>query len=808
MSIPAQKSNKPVRDFEYVSGTNRFIPDMCPSCTKYTEAATDPETHISTPGPFCRIHASVVEKAEEIMNVFNLRKIDTDNPYKKKVESCEYQAKTEPRYVDYEKESPFAKKRHLSVADTPKKAKQAFYPGYREKLPKLLADMQLIIEKEGMKKLEGIMSLKAPTIRALIEGTKEPDNDTFPKYQTAVDGYLIYGYCGVCGNVIDREEKGYSNTTEYGHTHRDCYDWEKKEPIIRTEATAEIRTEAQHKEEQATMNQEAIEQVKDVAAEGSRYVTVPLTLIDANPYNPRTVFDPAALEELAKSIDKVGLIHRPLARIVNGRYQLAVGHRRWKAHELAGKAEMDIELRDYTDQEMAIIAISENQQRADVSPLDDARAYRILIDEFGMTQKQIAEQLGCTQPKVAQMLSLLDLNKEFQELIVSKELSPSVARSLATLDKEYQEMFNPEQVKRTTAKDMQIKVNYVKYVLDGLAKEMKADDSLQDKMAKFLYAKGFVQVKKTIRESMDYKSSHVDKLNGFAFSYGIGVVFPREQKYQALAQKLSGSDYYRIAVSMKEIPNIQEVLDEFLGMHCTADELEMLADTKVNTFYGDLSPSKPAETVKPEAAKPQETKEEREQRKAEIIENSPVEVIKTSKGSTKIERLLQIIQEHHRPAHEMTDRCYNCKFWNPEAKEYKERCKVPNFRELHMFTRFEAEGTDLFHCYEYSPKEEHIEEIKSDEMDIEHTMFELLLNQLEGLTRFQKLVPKTKGKSHRQILTMYRESDNKDKTYMIATISKLINTPEYARVNDRYILSPSGKKIPTNEKQIVGSEDI
>jgi len=163
--------------------------------------------------------------------------------------------------------------------------------------------------------------------------------------------------------------------------------------------------------------------------------------IAPNPRQPRSVFDAAALEELANSIREVGLIQPLIVRQVPGdgpadapRYQLITGERRWRAAQLAGLEQVDVIVKDVSPQEMLELALVENIQRADLNPLEEANAYQQLVDEFGLTQDRVAERVGRSRVSVANTLRLLRLPDEVKGALLERQISEGHARALLMLD--------------------------------------------------------------------------------------------------------------------------------------------------------------------------------------------------------------------------------------------------------------------------------------------------------------------------------------------------------------------------------------
>ena len=183
---------------------------------------------------------------------------------------------------------------------------------------------------------------------------------------------------------------------------------------------------------------------------------VSIEAIVPNPRQPRTVFDPEALQELADSIRQLGLIQPPIVQQVQAsdglvsapRYQLITGERRWRAARLAGLQHVDVIVKEATPQEMLELALVENIQRADLNPLEEAQAYQQLADEFGLTQERIAERVGRSRVSVANTMRLLRLPQEVKEALLAARISEGHARALLMLDDEDEQLL----VLRTTIK--------------------------------------------------------------------------------------------------------------------------------------------------------------------------------------------------------------------------------------------------------------------------------------------------------------------------------------------------------------------
>jgi len=159
---------------------------------------------------------------------------------------------------------------------------------------------------------------------------------------------------------------------------------------------------------------------------------LPLALIKPNPEQPRRRFDQAALEELAASIKKQGLLQPLLVRPKGEGYELVAGERRYRAAQLAGLEEVPVVVRDLDDTEVLELALVENLQREDLNPVEEALGYQRLL-EMGHSQAQIAEAVGKARSTVTNALRLLQLDEESREALVSGQISAGHARALLML---------------------------------------------------------------------------------------------------------------------------------------------------------------------------------------------------------------------------------------------------------------------------------------------------------------------------------------------------------------------------------------
>lgn len=169
--------------------------------------------------------------------------------------------------------------------------------------------------------------------------------------------------------------------------------------------------------------------VAEARAQGA-LTQLPLRAIRPNRYQPRHVFDEAALQELADSMTQAGLLQPIVVRPAGGQYELIAGERRWRAAQRLGWGEIGAVVKDVDDRTLLTLALVENLQRDALSPIDEAKGYQRLIDDFGAAQADVAALVGRDRSTVANALRLLKLPAPVQELVHSGILSSGHARAL------------------------------------------------------------------------------------------------------------------------------------------------------------------------------------------------------------------------------------------------------------------------------------------------------------------------------------------------------------------------------------------
>lgn len=172
------------------------------------------------------------------------------------------------------------------------------------------------------------------------------------------------------------------------------------------------------------------------ARPGEKILMLPLERVEPNPFQPRRSFEPKALEALAASIAEHGVLQPLVVRPVEGGYQLIAGERRLRASQMAGLDQVPVVVRQANDQQALVLALLENLQRADLNPLEEARAFQRLVKEFELSQGEVARGVGKDRTTVTNSLRLLQLPAEVQRDLAEGRLSAGHARCLLALASE------------------------------------------------------------------------------------------------------------------------------------------------------------------------------------------------------------------------------------------------------------------------------------------------------------------------------------------------------------------------------------
>jgi len=203
-----------------------------------------------------------------------------------------------------------------------------------------------------------------------------------------------------------------------------------------------------------------------------------ISLIYPNPNQPRKVFDKDALEELASSIKKHGVIMPIIVNKEGDRYMIIAGERRWRASSLAGLKTVPVIVKRYTERQIKEISLIENLQREDLNPIEAANAMKALMNDYGLTQEEVADRIGKSRSAVANTLRLLQLTPEVIRLITEGKLSQGHAKVLVPLDANVQLHFANLAVKKgLSVRDIEQAVK--EYLTPPEKKKQKAELSAE-----------------------------------------------------------------------------------------------------------------------------------------------------------------------------------------------------------------------------------------------------------------------------------------------------------------------------------------
>ncbi len=200
--------------------------------------------------------------------------------------------------------------------------------------------------------------------------------------------------------------------------------------------------------------------------EGPGLITCPIDKIRPNPRQPRTTIQKSALEELAESIRRQGLIQPLVVREEGDGYLLIAGERRWRAAQMAGLTTVPVVVKDVGDIGLLEMALVENIQREDLNPMEEAAAYRQLMDEAGLSQKDIARQVGKNRVTIANTLRLLSLPEDIQQDIMEGRLSAGHARAILMVE---------DRAGQRTLRDTIIKLGMSVRQAEGMARRIKEE---------------------------------------------------------------------------------------------------------------------------------------------------------------------------------------------------------------------------------------------------------------------------------------------------------------------------------------------
>ena len=231
---------------------------------------------------------------------------------------------------------------------------------------------------------------------------------------------------------------------------------------------------------------------------------VKLTAVEPNRDQPRKNFDEDALLELAESIKQFGLLQPILVQERDGYYEIIAGERRWRAAKIAGLKEVPVIIKNLPDQEIVEISLIENIQREDLNPIEEAQAYKRLLNEFHLKQDEVAERVSKSRTAVTNSMRLLKLCDEVQQMVVNEMITTGHARALLSIE-------DPEEQYMIAQKvfDEKMSVREVEKLVKNLHKPEKPKKA-ENKSLEVIYQ----NIEEKLKESLGTKVSISSKDNG------------------------------------------------------------------------------------------------------------------------------------------------------------------------------------------------------------------------------------------------------------------------------------------------------
>ncbi len=275
---------------------------------------------------------------------------------------------------------------------------------------------------------------------------------------------------------------------------------EKKEPEIIEQSPEEDKKEEKKQEEKSS------DSLKNA-------VIVRISEVEPNREQPRKKFDDDKLEELSESIKTYGLLQPILVQKRDGYYEIIAGERRWRAALKAGLKEIPVIVRDYSKKEILELSLVENIQRENLNPIEEARAYKRLMDEFGLSQEEVAQRVSKSRSAVANSLRLLRLEDNVQKMVIDGQISMGHARALLPLEIPEEQFSMAQEIveKQLSVRDTEKKVKEI--LSSGKKPEVeitKTQQQEEDPSIAIIYK----QIEERLQQTLHTKVSIQRKRNG------------------------------------------------------------------------------------------------------------------------------------------------------------------------------------------------------------------------------------------------------------------------------------------------------
>lgn len=230
-------------------------------------------------------------------------------------------------------------------------------------------------------------------------------------------------------------------------------------------------------------------------------IMVPILKVEPNPDQPRRQFDEDSLQELADSIKQYGILQPLIVKKHEKFYEIIAGERRWRAAKMAGLKEVPVLIRDYAENEIVEIALIENIQREDLNPIEEALAYKRLMEEFSLKQDQVAAKVSKSRVAITNSLRLLKLDQRVQNLLSEEMITTGHARALLAID-------DPDQQYETAMKvfDEKLSVREIEKLVKQMSKKKKETPKEEDKIQEYLFANIEESLKQALGSKVNIKN--------------------------------------------------------------------------------------------------------------------------------------------------------------------------------------------------------------------------------------------------------------------------------------------------------------
>ena len=264
---------------------------------------------------------------------------------------------------------------------------------------------------------------------------------------------------------------------------------------------------------QDNKNRDAKEQPEESSDSLKNAVIVRISEVEPNREQPRKKFDDDKLAELSESIKTYGLLQPILVQKRDGYYEIIAGERRWRAALKAGLKEIPVIVRDYTEKEILELSLVENIQRENLNPIEEAIAYKRLMDEFGLGQEEVAQRVSTSRSAVANSLRLLKLEENVQKMVIDGEISMGHARALLPLEDPEKQLSTAKEIvdKKLSVRETEKKVKEILSSRDETdTKKPETKQQEEDPSIAIIYK----QIEERLQQTLHTKVSIQKKRNG------------------------------------------------------------------------------------------------------------------------------------------------------------------------------------------------------------------------------------------------------------------------------------------------------